>query len=220
MISSASWGVPIQSTTDRCDYIGRTVVMRPLDSVQQLLNVNNDDVGVCWRALYDTKAFDECRVVTLPHTSLLVNGRCRHYRELVIEKRLKLLLTSLAYHHQTNYYVSRSIAGLSRLLLNFIESPSPWWDSWCGHNTHTVDLHCSILPSALQSTENPPRSRIQLRFWPVKGLYRWLLLSSSGSGYLATSLSTRARSSASTTRLCLCSYLCCFCANWHGAQAG
>ena len=104
MIFSASWG-PTQSTTDRYDYIGRTAAMRPHDSVQQLLNVNNDDVGGCWRALYDTKAFDECRLVTLPQTSLLVNERFRYCRELVIEKRPKFKLSSLTNHHQTKKYV-------------------------------------------------------------------------------------------------------------------
>ena len=90
-------GVPTQSTTDRFNYIGKTSAMRPHDSVQQLLNVNNDDVGGCWRALYDTKAFDECRLVTLPQTPLLVNERCRMF--------------------------SRSIAGLSGFLLDFMASP-------------------------------------------------------------------------------------------------
>ena len=42
--------------------------------------------------------------------------------------------------------------------------PSSWWDSWWGHRTHPGDLHCSILPPALQSTGNPPHSRIQGRF--------------------------------------------------------
>ena len=69
--------VQTQSTTDRFDYIGRTAAMRPHDSVQQLVNVNNDDAGGCWCALYDPKAFDECRLVTLPQTSMLVNERCR-----------------------------------------------------------------------------------------------------------------------------------------------
>ena len=59
----------------------------------------------CWCALYDSKAFDECRLVTLPQTSLLVNERCRYCRELVIEKRPKFKLSSLANHHQTNKYV-------------------------------------------------------------------------------------------------------------------
>ena len=135
--------------------------MRPHDSVQQLLNVNNDDVGGCWRALYDTKAFDECRLVTLPQTSLLVNDRCRSCRELVIEKRPKFKLSSLANHHQTNKYVLEVDCWLVTVTFG-LHGVTHRLDG--AADGGPGDLHCSILPSAPQSTGNPPRSRIQGRF--------------------------------------------------------
>ena len=112
MIFSASLGYRLNRR--RIDSI-TSEGLPPHDSVQKLLNVNNDDVGGCWCALYDSKAFDECRLVTLPQTSLLVNERCRYCRELVIEKRPKFKLSSLANHHQTNKYVLEDDCWLVRV---------------------------------------------------------------------------------------------------------